>query len=57
MYPPAMCFKPLHVQARVVSVVDDKSRGLVAQLRRNGADEEDVKKVLGAFTRPWQWAD
>ena len=45
-----------HVQARVASVVDDKKRGLVAQLTRNGADEEDVAKVLGEFTRPWEWA-
>ena len=44
------------VQARVTSVVDDKTRGLVAQLRRNGADDEDVAKVLGGFIRPWEWA-
>jgi fatty-acyl-CoA synthase/long-chain acyl-CoA synthetase len=45
-----------HIQARVVSVVDDKKRGLVAQLERNGADDADVEKVLGGFTRPWEWA-
>ena len=45
------------VQARVAKVVDDKTRGLVAQMRRNGADEADVAKVLGGFTRPWEWAD
>jgi fatty-acyl-CoA synthase/long-chain acyl-CoA synthetase len=45
-----------HVQARVASVIDDKKRGLVAQLHRNGADEQDVAKVLGDFTRPWEWA-
>lgn len=39
--------------ARVVSVVDDKSRGLVAQVTLNGASVEDVGGVLGAFTRPW----
>ncbi len=44
------------VQARVAKVIDDKTRGLVAQMRRNGADEEDVAKVLGGFTRPWEWA-
>jgi fatty-acyl-CoA synthase/long-chain acyl-CoA synthetase len=38
-------------------VIDDKKRGLVAQLRRNGADETDVNKVLGDFTRPWEWAE
>jgi fatty-acyl-CoA synthase len=42
--------------ARVVSVVDDKKRGLVAQLNKSAiADEEKVKTVLGAFTRPWEW--
>ncbi|QBF31100.1 acyl-CoA synthetase [Thalassococcus sp. S3] len=44
------------IQARVVSVVDDKKRGLVAQLERNGADEGEVANVLGAYTRPWEWA-
>ncbi len=45
-----------NLQARVESVIDDKKRGLVAQLKRNGADEEDVSHVLGSFTRPWEWA-
>jgi fatty-acyl-CoA synthase/long-chain acyl-CoA synthetase len=44
-----------NVQARVASVIDDKKRGLVAQLERNGADEADVSRVLGGFTRPWEW--
>jgi len=44
------------VQARVEKVIDDKKRGLVAQLRRNGADEKEVGNVLGDFTRPWEWA-
>ncbi|MDA7964737.1 acyl-CoA synthetase [Ruegeria sp.] len=43
--------------ARVVSVIDDKKRGLVAQLDANGASEDDVAKVLGAFTRPWEWSE
>ncbi|MBU2983640.1 acyl-CoA synthetase [Lentibacter algarum] len=43
------------VAARVNVVIDDKKRGLVAQLDANGASEEDVGKVLGAFTRPWEW--
>ncbi|WP_170478608.1 acyl-CoA synthetase [Ruegeria arenilitoris] len=42
------------VSARVVSVVDDKKRGLVAQLDANGSSEDDVAKVLGSFTRPWE---
>jgi fatty-acyl-CoA synthase/long-chain acyl-CoA synthetase len=45
-----------NVQARVANVIDDKKRGLVAQLDRNGAEEDDVQKVLGDFTRPWEWA-
>ncbi len=44
------------VAARVVSVVDDKKRGLVAQLDANGSSEDDVSKVLGSFTRPWEWS-
>jgi fatty-acyl-CoA synthase/long-chain acyl-CoA synthetase len=39
-------------------VVDDKKRGLVAQLTRTGdADEEAIGHVLGQFTRPWEWAE
>jgi fatty-acyl-CoA synthase/long-chain acyl-CoA synthetase len=45
------------VQARVEGVIDDKTRGLVALLRRNGADEGDVARVLGAFTSPWEWEE
>ncbi|MEJ6389234.1 acyl-CoA synthetase [Gymnodinialimonas ulvae] len=44
--------------ARVVAVGEDKKRGLVAHLARNGeADEAGVKAVLGEFTRPWDWHD
>ncbi|MCE8534849.1 acyl-CoA synthetase [Ruegeria pomeroyi] len=43
--------------ARVVSVIDDKKRGLVAQLAAHGATEGEVAKVLGAYTRPWEWAE
>ena len=42
--------------ARVVSVVDDKKRGLVAQVSMAGADAAAVGAVLGAFTRPWDAA-
>ncbi len=45
------------VAARVVSVIDDKKRGLVAQLDANGSSEDDVSKALGSFTRPWEWTD
>ncbi|MBY6003206.1 acyl-CoA synthetase [Salipiger bermudensis] len=43
--------------ARVVSVVDDRKRGLVAQVARNGADEAAVSHCLGAYTRPWEWTE
>jgi fatty-acyl-CoA synthase/long-chain acyl-CoA synthetase len=46
------------IAAQVSSVVDDKKRGLVAQLTRTGeADEEAIGHVLGQFTRPWEWAE
>ncbi|SHJ37638.1 fatty-acyl-CoA synthase/long-chain acyl-CoA synthetase [Shimia gijangensis] len=46
------------VPARVTSVLDDKKRGLVAQLANNGdASDEEVGKVLGAFVRPWEWSE
>lgn len=40
--------------ARVVSVVEDKKRGLVAHVVMNGASAEDVGHTLGSFTRPWE---
>jgi len=43
--------------ARVTSVVDDKKRGLVAQVTAGGASDDDISKVLGAFTRPWEHAE
>ncbi len=39
--------------ARVVSVVDDKKRGLVAQVEMAGESHEAIQKILGEFTRPW----
>ena len=42
--------------ARVATVVEDKKRGLVARLaRENGADEAEIARRLGEFTRPWEW--
>ena len=42
--------------ARVTSVIDDKKRGLVAQLDPAGkGDEAQVSNILGQFTRPWEW--
>lgn len=44
--------------ASVVSVAEDKKRGLVAKLNKTDSSLTDakVKKVLGSFTRPWDWA-
>ncbi|SDY36096.1 acyl-CoA synthetase [Citreimonas salinaria] len=44
------------LDARVVAVIDDKKRGLVAQVEGNGASDAEIGKVLGDFTRPWEAA-
>ena len=44
------------LDARVVGVVEDKTRGLVARLSRGSADPAAVQKVLGAFAGAWDWA-
>ena len=45
------------VAARVSRVVEDKKRGLVAQLAKSAPVEEaSVTKVLGEFNHPWEWA-
>jgi len=46
------------IPAEVVSVLDDKKRGLVAQITKTGdsIDEAQISDVLGDFTRPWEWA-
>ncbi len=42
--------------AEVAEVVEDKKRGLVAQLARTGTvDEAALKHKLGEFTVPWEW--
>lgn len=42
--------------ASVAEVVEDKRRGLVARLTRQGAvDEAALRDCLGRFTRPWEW--
>ncbi|MEM6637087.1 MAG: acyl-CoA synthetase [Pseudomonadota bacterium] len=44
------------IAANVAEVVEDKKLGLVAKIAKSGdADDEEVKRVLGGFTRPWQW--
>ncbi|MGJ8546887.1 MAG: acyl-CoA synthetase [Sulfitobacter sp.] len=42
--------------ARVSGVIDDKKRGLVAQIAMHGASEDEVGKLLGDFIRPWEVA-
>jgi acyl-CoA synthetase (AMP-forming)/AMP-acid ligase II len=42
------------LETRVVSVVDDKKRGLVAQLSASSEDDSGVTEVLGSFIRPWE---
>ena len=43
--------------ARVISVIDDKKRGLVAQVDPTARVEEaDIARVLGGFAQPWEWA-
>jgi len=45
------------VPAQVDFVLDDKKRGLVAQIKKSGdATDAEVGKVLGDFVRPWEWA-
>ncbi len=44
------------LSARVAEVTEDPKRGLVARLHRTGdADPGEVARVLGAYTRPWEW--
>jgi fatty-acyl-CoA synthase/long-chain acyl-CoA synthetase len=42
--------------ARVTSVIDDKTRGLVAQVNLHGAQPSDVSRVLGVFAPRWEEA-
>lgn len=45
------------VHARVNAVIEDKKRGLVAQIEKTGeANDAAVGRVLGAYVRPWEWA-
>ncbi|WP_415402271.1 acyl-CoA synthetase [Tateyamaria sp. SN3-11] len=44
------------LEARVVSVIDDKKRGLVAQVAAGGASETAIQTVLGDYVRPWEMA-
>ncbi|MFW8593563.1 acyl-CoA synthetase [Cribrihabitans neustonicus] len=42
------------VAARVENVIDDKQRGLVAQVAAHGSADAEIARVLGDFTRPWE---
>ncbi|MEO0487685.1 MAG: acyl-CoA synthetase [Pseudomonadota bacterium] len=45
------------IPAEVGSVIEDKKRGLVAQLSKTGdVDTAAVTDTLGGFTRPWEWS-
>jgi hypothetical protein len=45
------------IPARVTSVLEDKKRGLVAQLTKSGPVEDaKVSSILGQFSNPWEWA-
>jgi fatty-acyl-CoA synthase/long-chain acyl-CoA synthetase len=44
------------LKVRVAAVIDSRKRGLVARLEETGpVDEAEVSRVLGAYTRPWEW--
>jgi fatty-acyl-CoA synthase/long-chain acyl-CoA synthetase len=50
--------KKAGISAQVAEVVEDKKRGLVARISKSGeVDEKALGKVLGGFTRPWEWAE
>ncbi|MEP3944352.1 acyl-CoA synthetase [Ascidiaceihabitans sp.] len=48
--------KEADVPARVVSVTEDKKRGLVAQVDANGTSDTALQTVLGDFINPWEHA-
>ncbi|MBC7676043.1 MAG: acyl-CoA synthetase [Rhodoferax sp.] len=44
--------------AEVQRVIEDKKRGLTAQLHKSGVVEDvAVNALLGQFTTPWEWAE
>ncbi|MCB1368855.1 MAG: acyl-CoA synthetase, partial [Rhodobacteraceae bacterium] len=49
-------FKEAGLSASVAEVIEDKKRGLVAQVQKTGSvDDDAVQAVLGGFTGPWEW--
>jgi len=46
------------IPAHVAEVVEDKKRGLVARLMRNGpVDEAKVAALMGGYPGAWEWTD
>ena len=43
--------------ARVTGVIDDKKRGLVAQVDPKGSETAQIGEVLGDFVQPWELAN
>ena len=52
------CLKEAGIAAHVGDVYEDKSRGLVARLERDGdCDDGAVAACLGVMARPWEWSE
>jgi fatty-acyl-CoA synthase len=50
-------FAEKKLAARVVDVVEEKKRGLVARIDRKGEiDQAGVRAVMDTYTIPWDWA-
>ena len=46
------------LSVQVVQVVEDKKRGLVAQVsREEGVNDADISSTLGTFTFAWDWCE
>ncbi len=54
-----LALEKANMDARIVEVVEDKKRGLVAMLKTQDVSitDEAVNAVLGEFPRPWQWVE
>ena len=45
------------LETRVVSVIDDKKRGLVARIEANGVSDTAIQTILGGFIGKWEHAE
>ena len=45
------------LETRVVNVIDDKNRGLVAQIEANGVSDTAIQTILGGFIGKWEHAE